>query len=67
MAPADPWRPHVERSPQRYARFIPDSGRRFWQTRPGWVVVADSDRYLLGLYLTALRSGVFGTGGRLLR
>ena len=47
--------------------FIPDSGRRLWQTRRGWVVVADPDRYLLGLYLTALRSGVFGTGGRLRR
>lgn len=45
--------------------FIPDSGRRMWQTRRGWVVVADPDRYLLGLYPTALRSGVFGTGGRL--
>jgi hypothetical protein len=47
--------------------FIPDSRRRLWQTRRGWVVVADSHRYLLGLCLTALRSGVFGTGGRLQR
>src|SRR6478672_7993371 len=45
--------------------FIPDIRRRLWQPRRGWVVVADSLRYLLGLYLTALRSGVFGTGGRL--
>jgi hypothetical protein len=47
--------------------FIPDHRRRRWQTRRGWLVVADSDRYLLGHYLNALRSGVFGTGGRLRR
>jgi len=44
--------------------FIPDSSRRLWQTRRGWVVVADSHRYLLPLYLTALRAGEFGSGGR---
>jgi hypothetical protein len=47
--------------------FISDSRRRLWQARRGWVVVADPDRYLLGLYLTALRSGVYGSGGRLRR
>jgi len=47
--------------------FIRDSGRRLWQTLRGSVVVADSHRHLLGLYLTALRSGVFSTGERLRR
>jgi len=47
--------------------FIPDSIRRLWQTRRGSVVVADTHRYLLGLYLTALRSGLYGTGGWLPR
>jgi hypothetical protein len=44
--------------------LISDSSRRLWQTRRGWVVVADSHRYLLPLYLTALRAGEFGSGGR---
>ena len=67
------WHPQIPGDPTGSDRhstlrgFIPDSGRRMWQTRRGWVVVADPDRYLLGLYLTALRSGVFGTGGGLLR
>jgi len=47
--------------------FIPDSSRRLWQTRRGWVVVVDAHRYLLGLYPTALRAGEFGSGGRLRR
>ena len=44
--------------------LIPDSSRRLWQARRGWVVVADSHRYLLRLYLTGLRAGEFGSGGR---
>ena len=44
--------------------FIPDSSRRMLQPRRGWVVVADSHRYLLGLHLAALRSGAFGSEGR---
>ena len=54
-------------NPPTDQRTAPDSSRRIWQTRRDWVVVADSDRCPLGLYRIALRSTVFGSGGRLRR